>query len=215
MQVEVPGRGERGVFVENVLVDVVLFQHVVAQQPARFAFAGDVGHPAQFAVAEFAVITESVFQETPIRIDHQQTVVADAFEIGDLVEIHAGFPFPLAHRHLLAVRFVEPQAIAEHRKIRLFTRIDRIPLHRRTHRHPVGGRRGQLLTEFVPALAAHPEIGPGQKPDRAVARTVGEKRRFEKRLLPGFDVADDHRSDPAAGRVPDSRRTGRRSFRRR
>ena len=93
MQVKVPGRGERGVFVENVLVDVVLFQHVVAQQPARFAFAGDIGHPAQFAVAKFAVVTESVFQETPIRIDHQQTVVADAFEIGDLVEIHAGFPF--------------------------------------------------------------------------------------------------------------------------
>ena len=68
----------------------------------------------------------------------------------------------------------------------------------RTHRHPVGGLGSQRFAEFVAALAAHAVIGSGEEPDGSVARAVGEKRRFERRLLPGFDVADDYGFDPAA-----------------
>ena len=43
-----------------------------------------------------------VLQIAPIGIDDEQAVVADAFEVVDLVEIHAGLPCPLAHSDIFA-----------------------------------------------------------------------------------------------------------------
>ena len=116
----------------------------------------------------------------------------------DLVEVHARLPFPFAHRHPLAVFGVELHAVAERRERGFAARVDRIPLDGRTHRHPVGGFGRQRFAEFVAALAAHAVVGSGQESDGSVARAVGEKRRFERRLLPGFDVADDYGFYPAA-----------------
>ena len=47
MQVNTPCSRERGIFVKNVLINIILFQNIVSQQSAGFSFSGNIGHPSQ------------------------------------------------------------------------------------------------------------------------------------------------------------------------
>ncbi len=53
VQVDGPGGGRRSIGINHVIRNVLFFQNQVAQQPARFPFPGNVGHPFQPVVGVF------------------------------------------------------------------------------------------------------------------------------------------------------------------
>ena len=129
VQVDGPRRCERRVLVAHVLVDVVLREHIVAEQAARLAFAQHVGHPREASLCVVGTVRGTVFKETPVGIDHEQPVVAYALGLGYLVAVHARLPRPFAHGNLFGVVFVELNAIRKLGEAALAVSLLAIPLY--------------------------------------------------------------------------------------
>ena len=116
MQVYRPCRGERGILMKDILVYVVLLEDIVTEKAAGLTLSGNVPDPVKIAVLPFRIVLPVVLEPAPIGIYHQQTIVTDPLGILYLVIVHACFPFPFSHCHLLAVAVVEFHSVGEFRE---------------------------------------------------------------------------------------------------
>ena len=98
---------------EDLLVHIVLLQHIISEEPAGLAPAGNISHPTKGTLSVIGLLGIMILEETPVGIDHQQAVVADALGVVNLVEIETRLPGPLSHQHLLAILLVELHSIFE------------------------------------------------------------------------------------------------------
>ncbi|MBA7679376.1 hypothetical protein ES703_87668 [subsurface metagenome] len=102
VQVDGPRRRHECVGEFSLLLDVLLLQYNIAQQPAGFALAGNVSYPLEFAVGIPSFPMALVLQERPVAIHSTKPVVADILEFGYLVAVQAGFPVPVSSGGMLA-----------------------------------------------------------------------------------------------------------------
>ena len=198
VQVDAPRRSERGILVRHMFRQIVLFQDVIAQQPARFAFTRHIGNPPQLPIPIEVVPFQPILQVAPVRIDDQHPVIANPLEILDLIEIHSCLPCPLAHRDPFAAFVGKFDPVIEFGKCARAIGFDRIPLHRSPHRHFVGLFGCNALAELLTAFTPHTVIGPSQIADCPVPRAIGKERSLEPQLTAVFDMFGRDGNDPVA-----------------
>ena len=171
----------------NVPVNVLLRKDIIAQKSPGLSFSGNISHPVQASVS-ISGIARMVLEPAPIRIYHQQPVIADSLSISYLVPVHACFPGPLAHRHLLAIRSIELHSIGKLREDGLLRAFPGIPLDRSAHDHIISFHRRGPFAIFVARLPAHRPVGARQKTDSAVTGAVREKPSMQTDFLARFDM---------------------------
>ena len=116
VQVDGPGGGNKGVGEPEMLLYVLLSKDNVAEQTAGFAFAADIGDPDEFAVGIFGLITTVVLQKGPVAEDGTEGMIANRFNIGNLVPIHSGLPVPVSTGKVLGGFVIKPQRPGTFRK---------------------------------------------------------------------------------------------------
>ena len=190
MQVDRPSRRYRRVLERRLVEDVLFPENDVAQKPPRLPLSGDVRDPTELAVFHLGGPRAGrfVLHIRPVPVSRAEPNIANPLNIGDLVEIHSGFPVPIAVRRRTNRFLAKPNRPRNFRKACFGVRLDGVPLHRRAHRHRVGlFRRGRLAVLRF-RLAPHSEIGAREETDRRVAGAVGERFSDEAQSFPGRDV---------------------------
>ena len=116
MQVDAPGSRSRSIRINYKVGYIHFGQDMVTQQTSRLALSGHIGYPFQPAVFVILFHGRVVFQKRPVGVDYQQSVIADAFKVINLIQEHTGFPGPLAHGYFLGIHFIKVDAIFEFRE---------------------------------------------------------------------------------------------------
>ena len=179
----------------NGIDEVVLCQDVISHKAAGFPLAGDIGHPVQRTVAEARGVPVVVLQKGPVGIDGEQAEIPDPLDLGDHVPVQSGLPVPLAAGGADDAFFREIQSIGEFREDGRTVLFFRIPEEGCSKVLVVSRFRSHGLAVLAPGLASCTEIRAGERAQRAVARAVGEKRRFEGDEFPVGDVPAMHAQD--------------------
>ena len=96
MQVHAPGRGERGILIFHIVLDILLLQDHVAQEAARLPFAADTGGPVEALARKLLLIRSMILEIGPVAVYGPQPVVPDMFDLFDLVAAQARLPVPFA-----------------------------------------------------------------------------------------------------------------------
>ena len=195
MQVYAPSGGRRSILMHHMPTQVILFQDIVPHQTTRLPLARDVGHPTQFAISVEIVLLHPILQITPVGIDHQEPIIPDLFKITNLIPVHTGLPRPFTHCHLLAVGFIELNAIAEVRESAGLFGLFGIPLHRGPHGHLVGLFRSRALAELVTRFTPHPVVCSRQIADRTIACAIGKERSPQTQFLARFNLFHHYPTD--------------------
>src|SRR5262249_10933748 len=93
MQIDAPGARKTSILKLAAISEVVGGQNQVAEQPPRFALAGDVRSPAQPVVGVKMI---NVLESVPGAVHRPQVLVAHPFDILDRILVETRFPEPVA-----------------------------------------------------------------------------------------------------------------------
>ena len=115
MKVDAPRCGKGSVLMKYMLFQVVFLQYIITHQTATLTFTCHISYPVKSSLGVTTTIFTMVFHPTPIGVNHQQAIIANAFKLGDLIAIHSRFPSPFTHIDPLGIAVIECHAI---RKLR-------------------------------------------------------------------------------------------------
>ena len=196
MEVNVPRDRGGLVRVRDVIFQIVLRQHVVADRSVTLAFSADRGDPVQLVVLEFRLPQRVVLHKVPVRENAQQAVVANVLGFLGHVAVLARLLLPVAAANVIDGAFVErdrPVNVRERRGSFAFAGVpeDRVP-----HDLPVGFDWSVDLVEFAACLAAVHHLAAGHSGQNRVSGRVHEKRRGEPGLRPRVRISGEDRLDP-------------------
>ena len=171
---------------------------MVSHEAAALALARHVCHPRKLSVRVLRTLRGLVLQEGPVRVHYEHSVVADALELVDLVAHHSRLPVPVAAQAVLAVLLVERDHPRLCRKCNALSRVLRVPLHRRAHRHLVCLLWSHVLARLGLRLASHAEIRPGEESDVRIAGAVSEKWSIKHRERASHHIPPGYGGDAVA-----------------
>ena len=120
MQIDAPACCQRGVGKFPSVLDVLLTEYHVPEQPARLAFSANIGRPCQLSVRILGLISALILLKSPVAINSLKKIIADKFKVCNLVFIKAGLPIPVTPYRFLAAFFGKLQRLGTIRERSFF-----------------------------------------------------------------------------------------------
>ena len=184
MQINAPCDRSRPVIMWNPLLYVALRDHIIADYTVAFTLSAQSRRPHKFLIRKLFFIWRTILQPRPVAQNSHQSIIADIFDVTDLITVLSRLPIPTAIEPLKAVLIIEFNPPIDVRKRHGMTTIARLPQDGMPHNLPIRLFRSQCLAETRTRFPSDHHLAATPLAKRSIACAIRKQLRAATRLTP-------------------------------